>query len=72
MDKYNVDAILSNAGGVLESINGTQPWQEVLGYALSSIASSLFALAVLEAQRGEEPRGKHGFRADSQDGGEEG
>lgn len=69
MDKYDIEAIIGNASTALERINGTQPAQEVMGYALTSIASSLLALAITEAEV--EPRGKHGLKADSQSGSEE-
>ena len=58
---YNVDAILEFASKSLESIKGEQPVQEVMAYALTSLAASTLALAVME------PRGKHGPKADGED-----
>ena len=59
--KYDLEIILERAREAMESIQGEQATSVVIAHSLHSLASSMFALAVMAAEvEGEAPRGKHG------------
>ena len=57
-NKYDLEIILERAREALESIQGEQTYQHVTAQSLHSLASSMFALAVMAADV-EGVKGKH-------------
>lgn len=59
-NKYDLEIILERAREALESIQGEQTYQHVTAQSLHSLASSMFALAVMAAEaEGQKVEGKH-------------
>ena len=59
-NKYDLEIILERAKETLESIQGEQPTEVVTAHSLHSLASSMFALAVMAADvEGKKVEGKH-------------